>query len=1661
MASFFLIIKLYSLKQNIMNIESDIRIVYLKLLHREPSLSEITSARSKDLLVLEYEIKSSNEYQILKGFFFADYSFDTSTNTYSFSNVRNNKNERGLYLANDYLNMYISSYNQSTENKLSDNFEYYDFQNITHLEFSVSNLINETQKIFLNEAYIEQKIEFDELDIVIEKYCFHSFKTCFLQKLNIIPHQTMDLDLKHIFKSKMNSFVLYYNGHSVNFSEVDDEDTLITNMYKFENTEILYKGHTFNENVFTIPLIANENQVFYIYSSILHKDNRKEHNNTEILLNLLNFSISELISGHQTCWDRRWQKRYDFAIREHVSDKKNVDKMVFVFQYSLYKLYSNIYVNDLFYSVPSLLILDPELALQVLQSYIYIMRNDFNTAKYYSKDGKFLSFEKQNIGLQINQSALLNIHIWNYYVISKNINWLLIEGYPTMLLNARFLMNCIQDDSIVNALSIDGHQQTNNAFTIHITKMALNMTTIAQYEFIIFKIFDGSVPQEFNEEAYNFTTGLTVNYTKLGHKTTSDSNLHVKCEIKDHLLSYTFYNETNDFLGYKFSKQFGYQLELGPNRQITFNLDESVSKKPILFYDNAGLILRHKYSNTIDETLLSDVSVVSSDDSITVNTNDIRGYSCLSKDVYSMDFNTLYGDDAFVPEYVDVQSNNIVIPYSNYDTSNKLSSSELFILLSNYYNTKKEPYNYNLTDNLTYFDKDPDLIESSLLRTGLYLKLAQDTDKYQAYSCYTNMYKKTNFKVNENKVLGADYHHNIILYNTLFNLIGFKLSSTEGIIYNTTNIFPEDLYSISFKNYYHDITLLNSNIQSYTYLDLIDVIKLDFRYNEKINEVIILPDILNNYPIYTKNDIAIMIHKEQKDEIYFDNNVNTNNVISYTRRNEIYDTITYIDELTNVYAHVKLENTESSNFIVKFYENISDTITSSMIYPTIEVFLNYENTTVFNLLLRYSSQNQNKYDVFSNLEIFIEYDDTLLKKSSVNIPYGFDTQSNCSINLVGESGYKINFISDPIAGELDIGKLKLELIEYEVFTRIAPIFPFSGYVSNGQTNKQIIFDQVNYPPVIRQLMLDSLYFMNRYVIETEESKDLIDNRIRIPIEHVLSSGNNIYEQLGHGHKDTSLNGDYVRINENIKTNLRPLNNANELNAFLILNNQSVVDIISSKNSTLFKLINNTTKQVELYGIGQNTNDLLMIGDISNTDVVEITRCEKFHSFLSAHGYKIEDFEIKQTIGATLLYSKDKVYAIGKNDQNNLGLEVELTNEILESVRIRNLLLQENSRINEIILNNESTFIHLQNNKMFGLGESVMFQYITTVSPSIWLNTPTELDVINDFVNTNDYVIERIEGGNLHLKFLLISLKTHAKEWWGIGRNRFNSMGLNPLTTEDDYDIDIKHMVRLDQIESFIYGTRYDETYTGVSAKNEHRAHLISNRGSPTHHIAMYDEELQDIFVLGAISLNESESEITTIKEWTKWVSKDDIQQITNEDELTTYMLALNDQGLFIGLSRALTYNSKFENNYVQSIIVDKGDNYVLNKQNTLINVLRGKVIVYNFIDLSTSDKKFSFDVEYEENMIIYLDTIRVEFENIENTQYSMSVLLSVIDNTVMFEAKRDIHSDINNFSFEIEYKKAYLIKYDTYEIIEHVETPLYEQKIILENRLVFKNYTSI
>jgi hypothetical protein len=1641
-----------------MSFESDIRIVYLKLLRREPSADEISQSFDKDIFFLEQEIKESNEYKLTKGYFFADSFYDVSNNTYSFSNVINDRNKKGIYLGNDYLNLNILLYDKSVENKVSDNFKYYDFKDITNIQFSWGEPLHQTHTLYLNDAYLKHQLEYENAQISIEKYCLHSFKTCFLQKVSINASISSTIDINHLFDSEMSSYVLYYKSQSINFLEVHEEDVVITNMYLCNNQDFLHNGQNTSANSFTVPLMANEERIFYVYTSILHKDNISEHNSKEILLNLLNYSDLEIISGHKTCWDKRWYKRYDFELREYISKRQEFEKLIFNFHYSLYKLYSNIYVNDLVYSIPNLLVLDPELALKVIQSYIYYMRNDYNTAKYYSRDGKFLTFQKNNIGLQINQSALLNIHIWIYYVVSKNINWFLTEGYPTMLMNAQFLMNCIRDDSISNSLSFDGFQQTNNAFTIHITKMALNMTTVAQYEFIIFRVFDGATDKEIDAEEFTFTTGLYVQYMNLGYKSVSDSSIEVRCEKINNMFCYTFYTSLDELIGYKFSEQYGYQLELGLNREITFNLDESIAQKPILFYDTNGFIIRHKYSNNVDETLLSNVNVLSTDDSITINTNDVKSYSCLTIDVYKNDFNTLYGDNAFITEH-GLTSNNVIVPFSNYtDTYNSDTVAEIFTVLTNFYDNKNF---YNVEENVSFYGSDDSSnVQNRLLQSGMMLKLGQQTSNYKVRQTLMNTYKEVLFDLNKDSVLGEDQHNNIIVYNMLYNLLGFKFNA-QGLIYESSNVFPEEIDKISIRYNHSYDNFTNVLQQSYTFLNLEDVITIDFKYNEMKEYVQIVVDILPVYPIYSLNDVEIYVDDVERDESFFTTESKINKIY-YSQTTDSFDTLTYIQELTNQYIHLKLDNGVISNYFVKYFDEITDTYGSDMLYPTLNAHLSFEDKCTFNLEIVFNSQTFNRYELFNSLNINLNYEDDLLDIVSETDPYGFETNSNCIISYDNSNIFNIIYNENDKAGSVVIGNLKLELIEFDVFSRITPLFPLNGTVVVEGITKNILFDKTNYPPIVRELAKDYKYNIDTYVIENEDVISLLYDEIVLPVEHVLSSGNNVYEQLGHGDVDPTLNsGNLIRINENIKTNLRHLNNANELNAFLDSKNAKLLDITCSDYSTLFRIIENDV--VELYGIGKNSNDALMVNDISNTDVISITRCDKFHNFLNTNQYNIEDFNIIQTVSSTMLYSKDYVYAIGNNENYNLGIDTTQSTEIVESVQIINLIKEENSRINKIILNNSSTIIYLDNNNVYGLGESVMFKYLTTISSSIWLPTPTELDVINNFVNINDYVIERIEGGSLHLKFLLVSLKTLEKEWWGVGRNRFNSMGLTPHITEDDYDVDIKHMVRLNQIEAFIHGNKFDESYTGPSAKNANKVNLIPNYGISTYHTAIYDEETRDIYVLGALSLNESESEITTITQWTKWISKEDIVSISGSSDYKIILSMLNSQGIFIGLSKEdKQYMKKHKSEHIQCLVVNSGDNYVLHMGNTTINLLMGSIILHNSMDLTSLEYDYRFEIEYRNSVKLFLDNIEFQFENEDYTEYKLYIRLYVLEGHYIFEGKRNVYSDVIDISFQLEHNNMYKIStQNSYTVNTSATTYVeFEKKIILENRLIFRNLVS-
>ena len=1636
-----------------MILKNDIRIMYLKLLKREPMDNEMVNALNTDIVLLEENIKSTYEYIKQNNYFFADTSFDIVSNIFSYSNVINDKNDKAFYLANDYLNMYsLSMYNEFIDIKITDNFKEYIFENICNVQFTESEAMNATKRINLDEAYVTDVFEYEDKSILVDKYCLHSFKTCFLQNFKISSKNEQTIQMKHVYKSHIRTYVKYFYSQTIHFSEVDNGDTIITNMYLFDILNFDHFGHNYHENIFNLHITNNTEQCLSILTSVLHKDNRNDMDNDNILLNLLRFSIPEIINGHTTCWNRRWKNKYTFDLKEFVSNRSEKEKLLFSFNYSLYILYSNIYTKDLLYNIPNLLVMHPICAIQVIKSYINYLKKDFNTAKYYSKNGSFLTFDKDKIGLQVNQSALLNIHMWNYYRISKNKNWLHVEGYPLMRSNTDFLLNCIENDSIHNSLSLNNKQSTNNAFTIHITKLAIEMTNKARLELDL-------------NDNYDLTTNISLSYLSKEYLTSGETNITIKCEEIHTLLCYTFYSTIHDqLIGYRFSKDYGYQLELGVDREITFHFHESILKKPILFYDINGLVFRHKFSESLSDSVLSQIQIGSTDDSITINSDKISGYSCLDKDKYKNDMNTVYGKNAFTPQHIIDETDHVIELHSDFTKESNPDATEVFLLLSNYYNESINNVQEKVVQNTAFYDKN---VYSSgteaLLSHGLDITLAQTSIDDDVLRTFTEKYTQSMIKLNKYKVLGDINNNSIIVYTILFNILGFRFDTiTDHLLSTTNNSFPEDIKQISFKNGTQDIVLTNLLNQSFNNLDLVDVLEYEYRYRELYGYVDVVARIKPIYPIFVNDDLQLFIENDIKPKDYFTTPGSNVYRLSYIEKEEISNDVNHIDDLTNIYMHVLLQNNNYSDMIVTHKLDVINTVESNLIFPTILVSFDYVELNTFNISLKFNSQENNKYILFNTLDILLEYDSVILKIKPEADNYGFHTDSNCQIDILQDSSnIHLSYSNDvPIStGKLDIGTIRLDLNAFEVFTRITPTFPLKGTLSIDDMKKtQIYFDKSNYPPSLQKLVLHINFSVEKYIIERFETYNIIHSEVFIPMNHLLSSGNNVYEQLGHGHIDDTLNEQRIRINENIKTNLRELDHARELNQFLDLNNKKLLNIVSGTNTTLFKIIDNITKSIDFYGIGMNNFDMLMLNNHIDTEVLNITKCIKLNEFFDSQNLPLEKYNVTQSRSCTVIYSVDDVFVIGDNSSYNLGIEEPFTFEIIESNRIKQLLLSTDSKINILVLNNESTFLYLDNNKLYGLGENVMFKYLTTTSDTIWVEYPTELDVINIFLATHEYIIDRIEGGSIHLKFLLISLKTGKKEWWGIGRNRFNSMCLTPDILEHEYDIDIKHLVRLNQIESFIHGKEYDLEYNGVHAQNSNKVKLIPNNGLSALHTAIFDQETKEVYVIGTLSLNDSDD--VTMKTWTKWISYADVLSISEKDiEYDIYMLVLNICGIFIGISDNTEYIQRYyQSGYIQCLVIDKSHHdVILAFQNTSIYLLNvdSSATLTNELRLSTENGEYTFTIEYKNEIVITLDNIEITLDNTTFDSLLIDIKIKINNNQYIFETRI---GEIP-ITFELAKNKRYVVQ-DTHvtSMDNNIIDTTTMGKIVLKHKLVFKNF---
>jgi len=1420
---------------------ADIKIIYLKLLHRLPTDQEITDATDS----LEDFLKNTNEYKTLHNLPVFDYFFDNTNNTFTVSKFTNGY-KRGCSLTNGSIGIQTSSfYNVATKAFIkSDHIEYTipDFTNVTfQLNNSNMTLSNHSQTLDMNNCkFIDNFTLNSNIDISIEKFPLHNYPSCFLQKFTVTSAQNYDLSLHHLFDQKDESVSFMLS--SVHFSFVRDKTIMVTNMYTFPQSTFVYRGFDNYNNMFDISIQANIPFVFYIITTASFS---KKHNIDNLQQTQL-YSLDEIIQNHSTHWNNTWS-RINITNKSNISQNdKHIDKVNFTIVNALFNVFSDVYATDHLYHLPMLILLKPNLAKPVLD---FLVKND--TDNMMSVNG-FVLYKK----------ALLSIHAWNIFRVTKDKNWLQNIGFPLMQKNTQLLFEVFHDSSksFRNVYALNNFKQTNNALTNYFVTLAVEYTIQATYElnYAPLSSYSTFLNHIQNINVFNHNTFVTLN----------DTDVRIKLGSNNNMYHYDFYDSSNNYIGYNFGGSSGYKLSLVPDTEYTFSVDESTFDFPIMFknMNDSNQILNYNQNEYLLQSVFTD------------NSSNLQGYSLFTSNMHSIfkeNFNHNVGENAFISQSI----NDIIIPYSNYSFE-PLEFVEPYLMFNSYYNDNllskkhdKTSLSHMIKDNLTFYASSSENHLNTLFEAGLQGFVSQYESKY--------VNKRTCVNLFYNKILSVldfsePWNHNknneigliiiFVIITCIFELEPRGKTNQNrfmiqpyGLGYTNRNVLPDPWKQISILN--TGIENRTSVVNNTLYIDnpfdtLIEGTRFTPILNELENTIALHTNIEDIFPSSNNLQYSILLQNISDLNEYGMIQIKTH-PLRVDNSNFVVDSfIPLQNDQSNVYIvpefYERVVNVYSSyDGVEKFFSKtipvLTDITSTDLINPTIHATMSFESSNQMNVNMNFNSFDKTLYQTFNHLDINIFYNNNIVTSNVSFISDKKHTFDNFHSNL------NITITPDSLvaSANYNIGTLSFELKQDIMFNLNAGMpVPFYGSVSSFTQKSIYITNPEEFPPTAFKVSQPSTNFVSKmYSLDSNLSSIIPSN----PIQHLS-----------------------ILYNDR----LEPYNISD-----ILTSDTYLYDVRDCVDHSFFTLCNMTTSSLEYYAIGNNSNNMLMTSLVNQNDIPTLTRCEQFENFLINNNLTNYTLFTTNTFNL-LLTDTNTVYGIGYNESYNLGLhDTHLNinvNTFQPSTNINRLIEQlstTGSNLSHICLNNKATFLCFNSNTMYGVGEIDLFSYcdvITDDGSSNLLKTPKLLPKINHFFHSNNhYSIKKIESGLEHLKFFLYNSNTSKDEWWGIGRNSQNSLGINPFV---ETDFDMKYMKRLHLIEQLIHGQKYDVTYIGESITNSTAYHFISGNGSPNAFTAIMDMITYDTYNIGtpiASSIN------SNIHNWKKINNYDMSSNIPN------------------------------------------------------------------------------------------------------------------------------------------------------------------------------------
>lgn len=1499
----------------------DIRISYLKLFNREPSQQELTNASSfSSTLDLETALVNSMEYLSSNNILSYNYSFDNSSNIFSLSNISKNiDSTQGVVLTNGFVGITTSSHHNSCfDSYFKENAQHFSSIDFTNISFSSNNtplpLSNHTQSLDLNNCkFIDSFSLNDYLSVHIEKTPLHNQKHCFLQKCSFInpnPNTTITISHKFSQQSSFNTYILSTDDNVYkHFSSIQNDTVKLTNLYSFSNTNFNCKGYNIvNEIVsldFDCVLQQNTPLIMYILTCVSPLDYKSiDHNN--VLINAQHHSFDNLIQAHTAKWNTRWSTTVEIINKDsiHHNQTKNVEKLSFAIKYALFNIYSDIYSNNYMFHLPIMILLKPTLAKQVLE---YVIDNDTITTDFTS-------------GHEIYKIALLSVHIWNIFRVTKDKGWLHTWGFPRMSKNAEILLQYIHHNNIdiENILSLNRFNQKNNALTNYLVSLAFTFTNQAIYElnFIhidIYKQLSNSISLQF----FNETDALPI----------TDSNLYIKLGSNNNLYHFDFFDSQDQYIGYQFGGDSGHKMSLNPSTLYNFHIDDSLQE----------------YNFMITESNTSNITLSNNTTYSNYPTN-IHGYSInINNDVFSVfkdSFNFSYGSNAFVSHSI----HNVIKPFDQY-VFQTLHFAEPYLLFNSYYNHNFQNQNSQysssrseltniIKDNVTYYSNSSSNNSfNTILEAGLNGFVSQYDSKYvdrrtQMNLCYNKLIEAVVTSNNDPWTNKTDALMTLfVIVTCLFELSpqgetnpNRFLVTDYGLQYNIRNVLPDPWKQISLTNM--GVTHKTLSINNALYIDtpftnLIEAVRYYPVLDDLNNTMTVFANLDNVFAsgITDTTHYSVLLQNPGDLSTY-------NMVIVASHPNSIHNSNYVSFNYSNLTTHETAQQhiTEFDNRIINLYINnngvekvyrtelplLKDT-SSILSNPTIHATISFESSNMMNVDMTFNSFDTSSYALFDQLDVEIFYD-TNIVTSNVNF---VSTESFTSNNNILQSKYNLSVTtSSPIAsGNFDVGRLIFNLDPEKMHNvNLLPI-PFYGTVSSFKTKNIIITNPEVYPPTVHNINTPTGIFYDKYLLPD------IGN-IYNPISTLAYINNSfpLYQAY------TSAIGGFDP-------------------------SQHIYTISDNIDHTFFTTADISINSLNYHASGCNINNVLMMNS-ADTYLSSISQCDHLHSFVTTNN--IDDFKLYTTTQFNLLITNSNdVYGIGYNESYNLGIypyyppdtfqalfadlvyDNDNKTSFTRSSRIQDIIhsmSNNNSNLSHVCLNEKATFLCFNSNVIYGLGESEMFRYLSEgyIHPrfsndaSNLLRDPTLLPRINTFFDCNNYLVQNIETGYEHLKFALLNNDTSQTEWWGIGNNTLSSLGVNPHI---DPEFTIQYMKRLHLIETCIHGVSYDPQYDGESVVNYQKYHMIPANGSPNKFTAIMDIITKDVYMIGSM-----DNGTTIHKTWTKLSDYNDLTTIyiDNPKFAITY-----NNGIMVGNISDNFVPIVINNAYIESITFDPITNNIL------------------------------------------------------------------------------------------------------------------------------------